>query len=57
MKLNFNTVTEVLEHLEQCFMTDVEYMDSDKDVWIKFGQKQVMDKIKQLREENDNGIG
>lgn len=38
-------------------MTDVEYMDSDKDVWIKFGQKQVMDKIKQLREENDNGIG
>lgn len=55
--MKFNTVAEVLEHIEQCFVTETEYMDSDKDVWIKFGQRQVIEKIKQLKEDFENGNG
>lgn len=44
---------KLIEKLEACFPTKVHRSDPDREVWIKVGQQEVIDKLKSLAESED----
>lgn len=43
---------ELIEHLESLYDTQVRRSDTDRDVWVKVGHREVLDKLKDMYNED-----